>query len=133
MITTEHPTKAELTPLISGIIQDVQNLARQQLTLFQAEIKKDITRTKDAALPYIVGGAVFFIGVLLVGLTLVQGALMLWPELPAVAAYGIVALVYLIIGGILLAIGKSKSDAFTLFPDKSVEGLKENLQWTTKT
>jgi hypothetical protein len=57
----------------------------------------------------------------------------LWPTLPLFAAYGIVALVLGVCGGSLVAVGKTKFDAFNPLPVKAVEGLKENMQWTTRT
>jgi hypothetical protein len=57
----------------------------------------------------------------------------LWPTLPEFAAYGIVTLVLGVCGGVLVAVGKTKFDAFNPLPEKAVEGLKENIQWTTRT
>ena len=52
MITEqESPPSVGMAPLISGIIQDAQTLLRQQLTLFQTEVKQDLRRTRDAVIP----------------------------------------------------------------------------------
>jgi len=57
----------------------------------------------------------------------------LWPQVPLFAAYGVVGCILAIVGGCLVGVGKSKFDSFNLLAEKSVEGLKENVQWTSKT
>ena len=134
MITEqEAPPSVGLTPLISGIIQDAQTLLKQQLTLFQTEVKHDLRRTRDAAIPLAVGAAVAFVAVILLCFTLVYALVWIWPQLAPVAAFGIVTIVVGLIGGVLLFMGKSKFDSFTPLPEKTMEGLKENIQWKTKT
>ncbi len=122
-----------LTPLISGIISDAQTLVRQQLTLFQSEVKKDLTKSKDAAVPLAIGLMVALLAGVFLLLTVAHFLVWLWPAFPLFAAYGIVGVITAIVGASLVLTGKSKFDAFTPIPEKSVEGLKENLQWTTKT
>jgi len=118
--------------LISGIINDAQVLIRQQLSLFQSEVKKDLGRTKDAAIPLGVGIVVSLMAGIFLFLAVAHLLVWLWPELPLFAAFGLVGLILALIGGSLVFLGKSKFDAFTPIPEKSVEGLKENIQWTTK-
>jgi Putative Actinobacterial Holin-X, holin superfamily III len=122
-----------LTPLIAGIVRDAQTLIGQQLALFQSEFKKDLGKTKDAVIPLAVGMAVCLLAGFFVFMMAAHLAVWLWPDLPLFAAYGIVGVVLAILGGSLVAIGKSKFEAFDRLGEKSVEGLKENVQWTTKT
>jgi len=128
----EAPPSAGLTPIISGIIQDAQTLLKQQLVLFQTEVKQDLTRTRDAAIPLALGVAVSLVALILISLTIVYFLVWIWPDLSMAAAYGIVALGLVIISGILIFMGKSKFDSFSPLPEKTVEGLKENIQWKTK-
>jgi len=131
----EQTTSASpgLTPLISGIINDAQTLIRQQLTLFQTELKNDLSRTKNASIPIAVGGAVAFLAAIFLFLAAAHLIVYLWPACPLFAAYGIVGLLLGGIGGALIYMGKAKFDTFNPLPEKSVEGLKENIQWQTKT
>jgi uncharacterized membrane protein YqjE len=134
MITEqEAPPLVGITPIICGIIQDAQTLLKQQLTLFQTEVKSDLRRTRDAAIPLGAGVAVAVVALGLLCLTFVYALVWIWPQLPLFAAYGIVTLVIGLVGGGLILMGKSKFDSFSPLPDKTVEGLKENIQWTTKT
>ena len=132
---SDHETDASpsLTPLITGIISDAQQLIRQQLTLFQTEVKHDLSRTKNAAIPLAAGVAVCFLAGFFLFLAVANLLMWMWPNLAPFAAYGIVGLGLALIGGSLVLVGKTKFDAFNPLPEKSVEGLKENIQWTTKT
>ena len=128
--TTNSPG---LTPLITGIVNDAQALIRQQLALFQTEIRNDLRRTKEATIPIAIGGVVCLVAGIVLGFALAHLILYIWPQCPAFVAYGIVGLLLAGVGGILVYTGKSKFDAFNPLPEKAVEGLKENIQWKTKT
>lgn len=41
---------SSLTSLVAGIIKDVQELLKQQLSLFREEVKDDVRKTKEAAI-----------------------------------------------------------------------------------
>ena len=132
--TTDNTAPPVLTPLIGGIVNDVQTLIKQQLTLFQTEITNDLRRTRNATIPLIAGGAVAVLAVIVLLLALAHSLVWaFYPNLPLFAGYGIVFLGLGIIAGALIIIGKSKFDAFNPLPDKSVEGLKEIVTWKTKT
>jgi uncharacterized membrane protein YqjE len=135
MTTTDHDTQSGpgLAPLITGIINDAQELLRQQLTLFQTELKGDLNRTKNATIPIVVGMVVGLLAGFFVFLALAHFLVWLWPTMHLSAAYGIVALALVIAAGVLIWTGKAKFDAFNPLPDKTLEGLQENLQWKTKT
>jgi uncharacterized membrane protein YqjE len=124
---------ATLTPLVAGIVSDAQALIRQQLTLFQTEMKNDLRRTKEATIPLLIGVAVCFLAGLILCMACADLILYIWPTCSRFAAFGIVGIVLAIIGGALVYTGKAKFDAFNPLPEKAVEGLKENIQWKTKT
>jgi len=129
----ETENSPPVTTLVSGIINDAQELIRQQLTLFQVELKNDLRRTKEATIPLVIGGVVCLLAGVILCFMLAH--LLEWgfrPDLPLWGAFGIVGLVLAIAGGALVFWGKSKFDAFNPLPDKSVEALKENIQWKTK-
>jgi len=109
-------------------------LIREQLHLFQVELKNDLKRTSNASISLIVGGVLAGMGGFLL---FVMVALLLhwaWPASVSLwGAFGIVSGVLLVAGGACLLYGKTQFDAFNPLPDKSVEGLKETVQWKTKT
>jgi hypothetical protein len=121
-----------ITPLITGIVNDAQALIRQQLTLFQTEVKNDLHRTKEASIPLAVGAIVCFLAGIILCIAIALLIVYLWPACPYFVAFGIVGVVLAIVGGVLVYTGKAKFDAFNPLPEKAVEGLKENIQWKTK-
>jgi len=128
--TTEAP-RGELTQLVAGIVNDAQTLIREQLTLFQVEVKNDLKRTTNAAIPLSAGMLVCLVCIfcLATTLALVLGEL---AGLPLWAGFAIVTALLAVTGGGLILWGKFRFDAFNPLPDESVEGLKETIQWKTK-
>ena len=132
-IQLDHESPPETVPLLRGIVDDVQTLVQQQLTLLQVEVKNDARRTVKAAVPLIVGGLVSFIAVIILAITAAQAIHWAWPQLHPVVGYGIVGAALAIIGIACVLIGKARFQSFNPLPDKTLEGLKENLQWKKKT
>jgi len=122
-----------MTSLVSGIINDGQELLKQQLHLFQVELTNDLRRTRDASIPLVIGGVVATIGALFLFVTVALWIPWQWPKVPLWGSFAIVTGLFLIAGTILVFMGKARFDAFNPLPDKTVEGLKENVQWKTKT
>jgi hypothetical protein len=122
-----------VTTLVSGIVHDAQQLLGQQLQLFQHEIKSDLRKTKDAAIPIAIGAGIVLVGIVLFGVALGHLLSWIWPQLPLWACFAIAAALMAVVGGALVYWGKKQFDAFNPLPEKSLEALKENVQWVTKT
>jgi hypothetical protein len=117
-----------VTKLVTGILHDAEELFKQQVALFKHEVREDLRKTRDAVAPLAVGAVVAALG----GFMLLFALGYLIHEaggLPRWAAFGIVALSFLILGGGLLYAGKKKFDSFNPLPDESADALKENVQW----
>ena len=134
-MTTQYETETEpgVGSLLSGIMLDARKLIVQQLTLFQTEIKNDMHRATAALTPIILGASVCLAAIVLLGLAGAHFLNWLIPAIPLWAslagAGGLVAAV----GACLLMSGNVLLDRVNLTPDKTLEGLKENIQWKTKT
>jgi len=126
--TSSEPS---VTALVTGIINDGQELLKQQLTLFKAEVRDDLQKTKEASTSLALGGLVLLVGGILLCLMLVYllhelAGWRLW------SSYALVGGVIAVIGGVLTVRGVQQFKSFNPLPDQTAEGLKENLQWTTK-
>jgi len=128
----ETESQPGLTDLVSGIVQDAQHLMRQQLTLFQVEVKNDLHKTIAASVPMVAGAIVCLLGG--IAATFALGYLLptIWPNLPLWGSFAIVGGLWLALGATLLICGKLKFQAFNPLPEQTVEALKENIQWKTK-
>jgi len=124
-VQTEGPPN--MAGLVGGIITDAQKLIRQEITLARSELYQEWNKTKDAALSLAAGGAVAFVGVLLLAFMLVH--LLAWaaPTLPLWVDYLIVGGAFALIGGGLLFRGITKANEVQVPPPQTVESLKEIL------
>lgn len=133
-VQTQTNTEAQpsVTPLLTGIIDDLQELIKQNLTLFKVEVREDFRKTRDAATAMGSGLGLAAVGGL--HLTLMLVFLLQWlfsPDLPLWACFGIVGGVFAGIGLALFLRGKRKIESFNPLPDETAEALKENVQWIT--
>lgn len=126
---TPTGTGESLGDTVTGIIQDLQNIIRGEVQLAKTEIKED-AGTLGKALGMI-GAAVFLALVgfifLMLGVTyLLNESLEMW------MAAGIVGLVLLVLGAIIGMIGKKQMQSANMVPDKTIESLKEDKEWTSR-
>jgi len=127
----EHDTHHQsLTDLASGVIADVQQLLKQQMQLFRAELSQDLRRTRQLAQCFAVGaGLVAFSAVmLLIAAVHLLAYLTGWPMW---AAWGTVGLVTLVGGAVALVIGARIVKSYNPLPDKSLHALQENVSCLT--
>jgi hypothetical protein len=129
MATDLRNSEPQLAEIVTGIVNDAQELMKHQFTLFRAELKADLRKSKEAALSLACGAALAVLGGLLLSHALVHGLAWAAPALPLWACYVIVAAAYLLAGGWLLYVGKSRFDSFNPLPDETVDAAKENVQW----
>jgi len=125
------PEPGAVTALVSGILNDAQELMKQQITLVRQEIQDDFRKTKEGVISLALGVGTAFLGGFLLCLTAVH--LLKWsaPDLPEWVCYAIVTGIVIVLSGALLFAGKKRFDSFNPLPDQSLQGLKENLQWKT--
>jgi hypothetical protein len=120
-----------VTSLVSGIMQDAQELLKQQFELFKHEVRTDI-RKIEAGLQVMGTGLAFgIVAAFLLGIAICLGLQAIWPGLALWACFAIGGGLFAGIGGALLVAGWSQLHAVNPLPDKTAEALKENVQWIT--
>lgn len=129
----ESTPDAHVTSLLTGIVNDAKKLFVEQLTLFQVEIKNDVRRIIEAIIPILVGAIVLMPAIILLGMGAAHGICWLFPNFPTWAGFAIVGSGIATGGGILVLWGVWSLRSVNPMPEKSLQGLKENLQWKTKT
>jgi len=128
---SQHTSEPSVTALVGGIVNDVKDLLGQELTLATLEVQDTLRKAKTAAIALGLGMGVVAIGGMLLMLMLVQ-VLAAYTEIPLWGCYGIVGGVLVVLGGVLLAMGKRTAEAIDVVPQRTVETLKENVQWLTE-
>jgi hypothetical protein len=119
---------ASMTQLISGIIGDAQELAKQQFAMFRTELQHDVRRTKQALVALVCGLALVSVGATLLCFMAVYGLQAAF-ELPLWACFGIVGGVLAAGGGVAFYAAMRQFNEFNPLPDESAQALKENMQW----
>jgi len=127
---TPPPEGQTVTKLVSGILEDAQQLVKQQVALVRAELKADFQRSVRAATLLAVGAlalvpAAFLLCNMLVYLLHELAGQSLW------ASYGMVGGVFALLGIVLVSVGVQRFRSFNPLPDQSVEAIKENVRWMT--
>ena len=124
------------TGLLGGIISDFGDLIKQEIRFAKAEFKSDFTKAREAATALGIG----------LGVASLSGLLLIWmlvhllhwatspagtdpATLPLWACFGIVGLVFGVIGGALVMAGIRKFQSNNPLPDQTAQTIKENVQW----
>jgi uncharacterized membrane protein YqjE len=129
--TTEHRDPSVVS-LVTNIISDAQELTRQQIELFKVEVQDGARKAQSIALLVGVGAALAVVAGVILTFGLAGWLASAIEGLPLWGAQLIVGAFLAAAAGILFGVCKQKLDSFSLVPEKSVEALKENLEWKTK-
>jgi MFS-type transporter involved in bile tolerance (Atg22 family) len=122
-------SEASATQLLSGILADAQDLLRQQLALFRAEVREDIHKTKQAVY-FLVGGLIIVhAAAIVLCFTAVYALAQANISWPLWISFGIVGGVLAIVGGVLAAVSIAKFRSFNPLPDQTVAAAQENVRW----
>jgi hypothetical protein len=126
-------TSPSLTSLVSGIVNDAQQLIRQELALARSEVKEEWNKTKAAAASFCAAAALGTMSLVLLSLTLVHLLHRLANEtaerFPLWACYGIIGGLFGFVALILFYAGKNKAEQINMVPRQTAETMKENVQW----
>jgi Putative Actinobacterial Holin-X, holin superfamily III len=128
---SEHTSEPSVTALLGGIVNDVKDLLAQELALATLEVHDTLRQAKAAAVAMGLGIGVVAIGGMLLIFMLVQ-VLAAYTAIPLWGCYGLVGGVLVVLGGVLLAMGKRTAAAIDVVPQRTLETMKENVQWLTE-
>lgn len=123
---TTAPADASAGQLASEVAKDVSTLVRQEIALAKAELQQEAKTAGVAA--GALGGAGFAGYFVLVFLSLA----LMWALdslMPIGWAALIVAGVWAVIAGVLAVVGRSKLKAFSPKPERTIDTVKEDVQW----
>ena len=132
----QRPTENQpsMTELVRGIVDDAQQLIKQQVAMVRAEIRQDMQKTKEAVLSLAAGVGVAVLGVILLCFMLVHLIHRLAgagdpASVPLWACFGIIGGLLTAVGAVLIFLGIQKFNSFNPLPDESAKALEENVKW----
>jgi len=119
---------ATVSELISGLVNDAQQLVRREIDLAKREVSIEVDKAKQGAVALGAGAGIAVIGALLLGHMLVYlvqdlTGLSLW------VSYLIVGAIFAIGGGLLLMQGIKRMKDVDPMPRQTIETVKEDIQW----
>jgi uncharacterized membrane protein YqjE len=112
--------------VLSDIVGDIQSIVRAEIRLATVEIREELAKAKQGAAMLVAAGVVLIMALGVTLLAAVYALAMVWPPWAAALA---VAVVVAAVGGILAATGLHRLRDIHLPPQKTVETVKENVQW----
>jgi hypothetical protein len=112
--------------LVSGIASDLSTLMRQELDLAKVEVKQEASKAGKAAGMLGGAGLAGWMVALFLSFTLLY---LLDSAIDAGWAALIVALIWAIIGAVLFVIGRNRLKAVDPTPHRTVETVKEDVEW----
>lgn len=121
-------TRPSMATLLTGLLDDVRTLIRQEYQLLKDEIATELGELKAAIVAFLAGLFLLTASALLFLLAVVH-LLHEVAGLPLWASYGIFALLLLGGGLVALKIGSGTARTFNLVPTRTIHSLKEDTQW----
>ncbi len=115
-----------LGELFSELSADMSELLQKEVALVQSEMMTKVSRVAGGAGMAVGGGMVAYGGLILL---LIALSFFLTQWMAFWIASGIVAVVTLVIGLILLQVGRSRIQNTSLTPSETIESLKADAKW----
>ena len=127
----ERERNESFASLLSGAINDIRELFRQEISLARVEIRDEMANLKSAVIKLSAAAVALLLGAVLLLTALSRGLAVLF-DMPIWAGFAIVGGVLAIIGGVLLALAWPNLRAIGPVPERTVRTLKENVEWVKR-
>ncbi|MBI1896826.1 MAG: phage holin family protein [Acidobacteria bacterium] len=115
-----------MTDIVKDVLGNVQEIVRSEVRLARAEVREEVQKTISGTKLLAIG---VFIGLYAVGFVLLGIVAALATAVSTWAAALVVGFGLLIVAGICAMAGRSRLRRVTPKPERTIETMKENLQW----
>lgn len=127
---TESPrSDRSIAQLVSNLASDAGSLVRKEVELARAEMSEKVSQVSGSVVTLVVGGVILFGGFLVLLDAAVYGLAQLMESYGLGLAALIVAVVALVLGGIIVAVGRSRLRAGSLAPRRTAESLRRDTEF----
>jgi len=137
-VQNPQPSEPSTGSLVAGIVNDIQDLVKQQVQLTRKELEQEFNHGKEAVVFLVLGRFLSLAGV--VGLCLMLAHLLHWlaapagtdpSGLPLWAGFAIAGGAFVAVGVGLLLAAKKSVEAIGTPLHESARALKETFEWKT--
>jgi len=122
-------TERSLADVLQDIVRNIQNIVRSEVLLAKTEIREEIFKAGMASIMIVAGGLVGAFALFFLLFSAVYGLTRVVPDW---AAALIVGGALAVIAGGLVALGAGRFKQVRPAPEKTIETLKENLEWAKR-
>jgi uncharacterized membrane protein YqjE len=122
-------TERSLADVLQDIVRNIQNIVRSEVLLAKTEIREEIFKAGTASIMIVAGGLV---GAFALFFLMFSAVYALTRVVPDWAAALIVGGALAVIAGGLVAVGAGRFKQVRPAPEKTIETLKENLEWAKR-
>jgi len=116
-----------VTSLLSGIVDDLQRLIRQEMQLARREVQQEWEKAKIAAGAFALGAVVGALAAVMLCFMIVY--LISWSGLALWISFAIVGGVLLCFAVILFFVGRTKAQEINVVPPQTAQTMRENVEW----
>ncbi len=113
--------------VLQDIVGNIQEIIRSEFQLAKAEVKQEVAKAKSPLLMSVMGGA---LGLYALGFLLLTGMLAMATVMAMWMAALIIGAVLAVASVALLSAGSARLKHVHAVPERTIESIKENVQWT---
>jgi len=124
---TMNDHDASLTQVVSGIVEDAQNLLKQELKLFVSDQNQKLVKAREAAVMLGAGLVALHIGAILLALMLVHLLIRMAPDHSQWVYYGIVGAIVVVLGAIPIFVGIARLQRINPVPSQIDATAREEI------
>jgi len=123
------PTDRSVSDVLQDIIWNIQDIVRSEVRLAKTEVREEVSKARDASVLIGVGALSGTFSAFFLLFSIVYALSRVVPDW---AAALIVAVAMAIATGVLLSKGAERFKHVHPAPDKTIESLKENVEWAKR-
>ena len=127
-MAAQYEREQSVSTIVSGIVADVQTLARQEVALAKQEIREELNTAKQVGIKLGIAIGVLAVGGLFVLIALALGISAALNVSPWVG-FAIVGVVFAVVGYFLLSSAQKQAQQINPVPQQTVDTMKENAEW----
>jgi uncharacterized membrane protein YqjE len=113
--------------VLQDIVGNIQEIIRSELRLAKAEVKQEAAKAKSPVIMSVAGGA---LGLYALGFLLLTAMLAMATVMTMWMAALIIGAVLAVVSLALIGAAKARFKHVNAVPERTIESIKENVQWT---